>query len=241
MSNIGQRIRDWRDTLARSEAFEAGDLDELEDHLRDEMANLVAVGLSEVEAFEIATRRLGSVDALDNEFRKVNAEAIRGRRIQWMLAGYLAVVCVVAVIRLFGNVFVSIGAAYGIVGSGLVAVYGSACVACTLGFLFLLTTKARAGALSFVDRARKRAQSMPGALFILAAVVLMVAVSRMLQVAPTLLMVRILGAREFGLFVFGSRVLEQIVAVIMPALLLAVMIGIDRRYRSVAVGSPLRE
>ena len=104
-----------------------------------------------------------------------------------------------------------------------------------------MTTKARAGALSFVDRARSRAQSLPGALLILAAAVLMVAVSRMLQVAPTLLMVRILGAQELGLFLFGSRVLELIVAVIMPALLLAVMIGIDRRYRSAAVGSPLRE
>ena len=114
-------------------------------------------------------------------------------------------------------------------------------MACTLGFLFLLTTKARAGALSFVDRARSRAQSLPGALLILAAAVLMVAVSRMLQVAPAFLMCRSLGPRELGLFAFRSSVLEMIVAVIVPALLLAVIIGIDRRYRGGAIGSPLKE
>ena len=219
----------------RSETFGAGDLDELEDHLRDEITNLVAVGLSEDEAFEIARRRLGSVDALDTEFRKVNSEAIWGRRIQWMLAGYLAVVSVRAAIMLFGDVFVSIGATYGMAGSGLVVIYGCACVVGTVGFLFLLTTKARAGALSFVNRARKWAQSLPGALLILVAAVLMVAVSRMLQVAPAFFMFRSLGPQELGPFLFRSSVLEQIVAVFLPALLLAVIIAIDRRYRSGAL------
>ncbi len=216
----------------RSETFGAGDLDELEDHLRDEITNLAAVGLSEDEAFDVARRRLGSADALDTEFRKVNDEAVWGRRIQWMLAGYLAIVFAKAAILLFGGVFVSLGAAYGMAGSGLVVVHVGACAAGTAVFFYLLTTSARSRGFSFVNGARKWAQSLPGALFILASAVLMVAVGHIVQAAPSVLMYRYFGTEELGAFGFGSSVLSLIVAVFLPALLLAVIIGIDRRCRS---------
>ncbi len=241
MSHIDQRIENWRDALRRSETFGAGDLDELEDHLRDEITNLATVGLSEDEAFDVARRRLGSVDALDTEFRKINDRAIWARRIQWMLAGYLAVLFVRAAIQVVGGVSVSIGAAYGMTGSGLAVVYGSACAAGTAGFLFLLTAKTRTGVLSFVDRAQKWARSLKGALFILATAVLVVAVGRILLAAPAFLTYRYLGTQELAVFSVWSGVLNLIVAVLMPAMLLAVIIAIDRRYRIGAIGGALGE
>src|SRR5690606_41336527 len=49
---------------------------ELEDHLREQIAALGAEGLSEEEAFLVAVKRLGSIDALTREFAREHAERL---------------------------------------------------------------------------------------------------------------------------------------------------------------------
>lgn len=70
--DLNPAILRWRDTLAQSPQFRAGDLAELESHLRDAVIQLQGRELSEEEAFLIATRRMGSVEQLEVEFGKVN-------------------------------------------------------------------------------------------------------------------------------------------------------------------------
>lgn len=86
---LNQAIRRWRENLGHSAAFQPQNLDELESHLRDSIITLQRGGLSEAEAFYIATLRLGGAEQLNAEFSKTNAAAVWRRRAFWMLAGML--------------------------------------------------------------------------------------------------------------------------------------------------------
>ncbi len=87
--DLTQSIQHWRENLAQSPAIQRENLDELESHLRDSMASLQSRGLSEAEAFQIASQRLGGVEQLHAEFAKTNASTVWRHRAFWMLAGML--------------------------------------------------------------------------------------------------------------------------------------------------------
>ncbi len=87
MSDLKQRIENWRAELAESQAFGAADIDELENHLREEVGRLQATDLSEAEAFLVARHRLGDVGGLAQEFRKVNGDWRPLERLSWMALG----------------------------------------------------------------------------------------------------------------------------------------------------------
>lgn len=87
--DLNRSIQHWRENLGQSPAFRSENLNELESHLRDSVAALETRGLSEGEAFLIATRRLGRADALGQEFGKLNAAVVWRSRALWMLAGML--------------------------------------------------------------------------------------------------------------------------------------------------------
>jgi len=70
--DLNEAIRRWQQKLSASPAFGADNLEELASHLRASVQKLKATGLSEAEAFQIATRRLGERRALEREFAKVN-------------------------------------------------------------------------------------------------------------------------------------------------------------------------
>jgi hypothetical protein len=65
---LEQRIAEWRTFLRRRQAIHAVDADELEDHLRDQIAALCESGLSEDEAFLVAVKRMGDLDSLSHEY-----------------------------------------------------------------------------------------------------------------------------------------------------------------------------
>ena len=52
------------------------DVEELEDHLRGEVAALRGAGLSEDEAFLVAVKRMGALDAISNEFAREHSERL---------------------------------------------------------------------------------------------------------------------------------------------------------------------
>jgi hypothetical protein len=86
--DLNRAIQQWREDLAQSPAFRRENLDELESHLRDSIANLKQNALADDEAFFIATRRAGAGAALGTEFSKVNAPEVWLDRALWMLVGY---------------------------------------------------------------------------------------------------------------------------------------------------------
>ncbi len=73
---LEQRIVEWRTYLCRRQAIHAVDADELEDHLRDEIAALGDAGLSADEAFLVAVKRMGDLDAVSHEFAREYSERL---------------------------------------------------------------------------------------------------------------------------------------------------------------------
>jgi hypothetical protein len=70
------QIDQWRSYLRRRQAIRAADVEELEDHLRGEVAVLRGAGLSENEAFLVAVKRMGALDAISNEFAREHSERL---------------------------------------------------------------------------------------------------------------------------------------------------------------------
>jgi hypothetical protein len=85
--DLNRALQAWRENLGDSPAFRQENLDELETHLRDSIANLQQRGLAEDEAFLIASRRVGNDSTLGAEFGKINAQSVWINRILWMLIG----------------------------------------------------------------------------------------------------------------------------------------------------------
>jgi hypothetical protein len=74
--SLEEQIAQWREYLRRRQAFHGADIEELEGHLRDQLAALTEAGLSGEEAFLVAVRRMGSLDALSREFARAHSERL---------------------------------------------------------------------------------------------------------------------------------------------------------------------
>lgn len=66
----------WRGYVLGRQAIAPADVDELEDHLRGQVADLRATGLDDNEAFLIAINRLGNLDAVSREFAREHSERL---------------------------------------------------------------------------------------------------------------------------------------------------------------------
>ncbi|HSK23816.1 MAG TPA: permease prefix domain 1-containing protein [Egicoccus sp.] len=64
------QIAEWRSYVSRSPAVDGADIDELEAHLRDQIAELRTAGLTDDEAVLVAVKRMGDVDSLSREFAR---------------------------------------------------------------------------------------------------------------------------------------------------------------------------
>lgn len=90
MFDLNEQICKWRENLAQSQTLGRPDIEELENHLREEIEALKPRSLSEEESFWLAHRRLGGAGDLAGEFAKINRSAIVKNRLFWMAAGVLA-------------------------------------------------------------------------------------------------------------------------------------------------------
>lgn len=66
----------WRDYVRRRTELMPADADELEDHLRNSVDELIAVGLKPDEAFLIAVKRMGGLDELSREFAREHSDRL---------------------------------------------------------------------------------------------------------------------------------------------------------------------
>jgi hypothetical protein len=73
---LDEQIAQWRLYLRRRRAINGPDVEELEGHLRDQVAALAAAGLDADEAFLVAVKRMGSLDALSREFAREHSERL---------------------------------------------------------------------------------------------------------------------------------------------------------------------
>lgn len=74
--SLEEQIDQWRSYLRRRQAIHPVDIAELEDHLRELVAGLVDVGLATDEAFLVAVKRMGNLDALSREFAREHSDRL---------------------------------------------------------------------------------------------------------------------------------------------------------------------
>lgn len=75
-SPLEQQIDQWRSYLRRRQAIHTVDIAELEDHLREQIAALSEAGLAPDEAFLVAVKRMGDLDALSREFAREHSDRL---------------------------------------------------------------------------------------------------------------------------------------------------------------------
>lgn len=73
---LDQEIGRWRGHVERHRAISAHDVDEMEAHLREQVDDLVAVGLDDDEAFLVAVKRIGNLDEVSREFAQEHTERL---------------------------------------------------------------------------------------------------------------------------------------------------------------------
>jgi len=73
---LEEQIAQWRAYLRRRQGVHGPDVEELEGHLRDQLVALTEAGLAGDEAFLVAVKRMGSLDALSREFARAHSERL---------------------------------------------------------------------------------------------------------------------------------------------------------------------
>lgn len=73
---LESQFTQWRQYVLRRNELRASDADELEDHLRGSVDELMSAGLSSDEAFLVAVKRMGSLDELSREFAREHSERL---------------------------------------------------------------------------------------------------------------------------------------------------------------------
>ncbi len=74
--SLEEQIAHWREYLRRRRVIHGPDVEELEEHLRDQVAALTEAGLAADEAFLVAVKRMGSLDALSREFAREHSQRL---------------------------------------------------------------------------------------------------------------------------------------------------------------------
>jgi hypothetical protein len=74
--SLEAQIGQWRAYLRRRRAINGPDVEELETHLRDQVGVLTQAGLADDEAFLVAVKRMGSLDAISREFAREHSERL---------------------------------------------------------------------------------------------------------------------------------------------------------------------
>jgi hypothetical protein len=81
MFELESAIEDWTRRVAQLDSVRGLDVEELEVHLRDSILELRSKGLTDEEAFLIATRRVGAPSDLGREYEKVQPGYAWARRV----------------------------------------------------------------------------------------------------------------------------------------------------------------
>lgn len=74
--SLEEQIDQWRSYLRHRQAIHSVDVAELEDHLREQVGGLMNAGLATDEAFLVAVKRMGELDALSREFAREHSERL---------------------------------------------------------------------------------------------------------------------------------------------------------------------
>jgi hypothetical protein len=73
---LESQIDQWRGYVQRRRAISAGDVEEMEDHLREQVTDLTSTGLDDDEAFLVSVKRMGNLDEVSREFAREHSDRL---------------------------------------------------------------------------------------------------------------------------------------------------------------------
>jgi hypothetical protein len=73
---LESQFAQWREYVQRRRELQGTDADELEDHLRGSVDQLIGIGLKADEAFLVAVKRMGTLDDLSREFAREHSDRL---------------------------------------------------------------------------------------------------------------------------------------------------------------------
>jgi len=79
MFNLNKEIKAWKSSLRKYQSMEDGYIDELGNHLRDEIDSIVSEGKSLEEAFTLAVKKMGDVEGISSEYYRTETQKIYSR------------------------------------------------------------------------------------------------------------------------------------------------------------------
>lgn len=101
MHNLDSSIAEWRKNISLTPSLGPDTLDELENHLRETISELVESGTPEREAVQRAIAQLGPVGKMTAEFQKLSPATWLPVKIVRVIAGVLALVILADVLLFF--------------------------------------------------------------------------------------------------------------------------------------------
>ena len=233
MFELEHELQEWTKRFSRMEVMCPGDIVELEQHVRDSVGNLTSKGLSEEEAFLIATHRVGGPGPVGREYGKVNGGYIWGRRLFWMLAGYLFIEACQLTITAVASLGQVLAASAGLDGTVMGYTTVGITALCWLGLAIWLHRWS-------VDRndghsiARMFMQSQ--GTIIVGGVVFIVVVATLVKFGSQITVARITSVQEYGQAAVISAWGNALFATLFPLLLLIVMLAIRRSLQDTVAG-----
>ena len=98
MFELEQSIAEWRQQMTEGVDNTPLPLDQLENHLREEIGNLMSAGMPEAQAFQLAVSRLGSPGPLQTEFTNAMLTSCGPVTIGSLLLGGMIIVLAVGLL-----------------------------------------------------------------------------------------------------------------------------------------------
>ncbi len=102
--SLSEAIRRWRAEFGSPSSLSAAELEELEAHLRDHVAQLEVAGMKPEAAFTMAAKRLGDRQRVAGEFAKINPQRIWLERALWMTVGVFLLIVLGRLVLIASNV-----------------------------------------------------------------------------------------------------------------------------------------
>lgn len=197
MSSLEKRIEHWRRTLGQSGTIGGASIEELENHLREEIGSLQRLGLTEQEAFLVARCRLGDTTQLQEEFAKVDGNRRVMEHLSSMAMGVLLFLLASYISNGISRGGLWLASLLDLHGYTLGAVGVATKIVTIVGLLLLGYVFIKSFARSR-SPGRSGGMSVPQAVLFFLTMVLLIAVTIGGQLLFNLLMARSLGATDLG-------------------------------------------
>jgi len=230
MFDLNTEIADWRTNLHKTETLSKGDIDELESHLRHQIEELVAVNLSQQEAFYVARARLGDTGSLSHEFEKVNGSLLLQTRLFWMISGALVFTLLTSLVSAASSVSTFIGLLFGFTGYSAGVVEYISRLAIMAGLIYLIYRLfPRATAKNWFNAL---IATPIGKITLLGAIIALKFGMELPKYACSLWLVRTLGARDCGKAVMSFAIGSHLWTILVPLILVVLLLPIRKQLAS---------